>query len=191
MQIVFYPRYSRLAVNNLFKILKPGGDMLISFLATNPIYTIYENMSKCNKWKPYMQNIKRYISPYHRSENPAKEFSGILADTGFDCHLCKTIDRSYTFPNFTVLKRKFILYNRITENVLESFQYSFYLESVTAVSPFLSKIPENLRDDYISDYLKEVRRTKYVKIETNKNNNDEKICVQYKLFVVFASKPMS
>lgn len=105
--------YCRLALKNLFNVLKPGGDMLISFLATNPIFTIYENMSKNNKWKPYMQNIKRYISPYHHSENPVQEFSEIVVDTGFECHLCKTIDRSYTFPNFTVLKRKSLLIHLI------------------------------------------------------------------------------
>lgn len=59
-----------------------------------------------------------------------------------------------------------------------------------AVSPFITKIPENMWEDYIADYIKEVRRTKGVKLEENNNNNDEKIHVEYKIFVVFAIKPL-
>lgn len=59
------------------------------------------------------------------------------------------------------------------------------------MNPFIKKIPENEVDNYIEDYLKEVRKLKSITIETcNNNNNEEKIHVPYKLFVTFASKPI-
>lgn len=63
-------------------------------------------MANNNKWKPYMHDYKKYISPYHTCESPAKEFRSILTETGFDCRVCEVLDRSFTFANFNVLKRK-------------------------------------------------------------------------------------
>lgn len=53
--------------------------------------------------------------------------------------------------------------------------------------PFLARMPENLKNDYLCDYIKEVRDVEGVFIETA-NNNEEIIHCQYKLFVVFATK---
>lgn len=60
------------------------------------------------------------------------------------------------------------------------------LESITAVSPFYNKIPENLKEDYFTDYLSEVRRLKL--LEVPDNNNEERIQVPYKLFIVYAKR---
>lgn len=67
-------------------------------------------------------------------------------------------------------------------------EFALYTESVKAVSPFLSRMPEHLKEDYLADYIKEVRNVEGVCIETSENNNDEIIHCQYKLFVVYASK---
>lgn len=48
-------------------------------------------------------------------------------------------------------------------------------------------MPDHLKDDYLTDYAKEVRNVEDVCIETA-NNNDETIHCQYKLFIVYASK---
>lgn len=86
----------------------------------------------------------------------------------------KDLETLYTSSSFSLFKSIFRIFS----------------ECVKAVCPFLSKIPENLKDEYLHEYMEEVRKTKYVKIETNSNNNEEKINVQYKLFVVYASKPI-
>lgn len=101
--ILFQKRGSRRAMKNMFDMLTPGGDMLLAFLASNPIYDIYENMAKSNKWAPYMHNVKKYISPYHHSEHPENELEDILKKEGFVSHLCRVEDRTYTFPSFQIL----------------------------------------------------------------------------------------
>lgn len=85
-------------------MLKPGGDMLLTFLASNPIFEIYESLSKKGRWENYMENYKKYISPYQYSENPDKELQEILKSVGFEIHLCKVEERIYIYPNVAVLK---------------------------------------------------------------------------------------
>lgn len=81
--------------------------MLLTFLASNPIFTIYERMSKSNKWGMYMQDVKRYISPYHHSLDPVRDFERYLEEAGFEKHVCEILGRKFTFPSFTVLKRMY------------------------------------------------------------------------------------
>lgn len=90
-------------MKNMFEMLKPGGEILLTFLANNPIYDIYETMAKSNKWAQYMTNVNKYISPYHHFEEPETELENILKKEGFIVHLCRAEKRAYTFPNFTVL----------------------------------------------------------------------------------------
>lgn len=90
----------------MYELLKPGGDMLITFLASNPIYDVYQNMSKHKKWKAYTK--KEYIAPYHDNEEPEKQLKKLLLDIGFKCQVCKVENRSYTFPNLDIWKSKYL-----------------------------------------------------------------------------------
>ncbi|KAF2903031.1 hypothetical protein ILUMI_03149 [Ignelater luminosus] len=155
----------RKALSNILKMLRPGGDMLLTFLASNPIFEIYESLSKSGRWESYMENFKNYVSPYQYSSNPDKELKELLEEVGFQTQVCKVEERIYVYPNAAVLKK-----------------------SVTAVSPFYNKIPENLQADYLSDYMTEVKRLNLV--ETKDNNNEQRINVPYKLFIVYASKSL-
>ncbi|KAK4886611.1 hypothetical protein RN001_002882 [Aquatica leii] len=153
----------RKAMSNIFKMLKPGGDVLLTFLASNPIFEIYESLSKKGRWESYMENFKNYVSPYQYSEDPGKELEDILKEVGFEINLCKVDERIYIYPNVAVLKK-----------------------SVTAVSPFYNKIPEKMKEDYLTDYIKEIKRMNLV--ENCQNNNQERIQVPYKLFIVYVTK---
>ncbi|KAF5287214.1 hypothetical protein FQA39_LY15991 [Lamprigera yunnana] len=153
----------RKAITNIFKMLKPGGDALLTFLASNPIFEIYESLSKTGRWEVYMENFSNYVSPYQYSNNPCKDLEDILKDVGFDIQLCKVDERIYIYPNVAVLKK-----------------------SVTAVSPFYNKIPEKMKEDYLSDYIQEIRRMNL--LESNQNNKQERVQVPYKLFIVYVSK---
>lgn len=42
------------AMKNIYDILQDGGEALLLFLASNPIYTLYEIMARTKKWAPYM-----------------------------------------------------------------------------------------------------------------------------------------
>jgi len=46
-------------MEHMYDILKPGGEILLVFLASNPIFTMYERMAERTEWAEYM---KVYLS---------------------------------------------------------------------------------------------------------------------------------
>lgn len=86
------------------KFLKSNGDVLLTFLASNPIYDVYRNMARHKRWKEYSK--KDFIAPYHNSAEPEKQLHKVLVDSGFDVHVCKVENRTYTFPNMDIWRSK-------------------------------------------------------------------------------------
>ncbi|XP_023011797.2 juvenile hormone acid O-methyltransferase [Leptinotarsa decemlineata] len=157
-------REQRQTYDNMYKILKPGGDMLLTFLASNGIYDIYLNMAKNKRWKPYSK--KEYIAPFHGMKNPEKQLEKLLKKSGFKCNVCKVENRLFAFRN------------------LDSFR-----KSVIAVNPIIPNLPPEDVSDYMDDYVKEARGLTKITIENMNNNAEESVSVDYKLFVVHATKP--
>ncbi|CAG9819632.1 unnamed protein product [Phaedon cochleariae] len=157
-------RKQRKAFENMYKLLKPGGDIFLTFLAKTDLYQIYKNMSKNKKWKSYTK--KEYISPYHGLANPEKRLEKLLVSTGFTTTLCKTETRSFIYPNFDIYKK-----------------------SIFSVNPIISNLSPDDVPAYTEDFMKEVRNLKSVTI-SNINNNEESLTVEYQLFVVHAYKPL-
>lgn len=89
-------------------MLKTDGDILLTFLANNPIYDVYKNMAKHKKWKAYA--IKDCIAPYHGSTEPEKQLRIVLVESGFDVHICRVEDRTYVFPNMEIWRSKYSIY---------------------------------------------------------------------------------
>ena len=44
-------------MHQMFQILRPEGEMLLVFLASNPIFTMYERMAEKTEWAEYMKVI--------------------------------------------------------------------------------------------------------------------------------------
>ncbi|KAG5888277.1 hypothetical protein JTB14_025197 [Gonioctena quinquepunctata] len=159
-------RKQRQAFENIYRILKPGGDILLTFLASNSIFDIYLNMSKNKKWKPYSK--KEYIAPYHGHKHPEKSLKKIIERAGFNCRLCKVEEREFVYPNFESLRK-----------------------CVIAINPIISNLSPDDIPSYMEDFIAEVRKLKEVTFENINNNDEESIRVGYKIFVVFATKPLN
>lgn len=72
------------ALNNIYDLLKnEGGDCLLAFLATNPVYEVYKILHTNEKWAAYMQDVEQFISPLHYSLDPAQKFTQLLDEAGF------------------------------------------------------------------------------------------------------------
>lgn len=141
-------------------------------------------MSQKPKWKGHMQNFRKYMSPFQHSKNPEKDLDNMLSGAGFTSRFCRVEDRQFTYKDINTLKSKrkceFSQFNKISN----------ILGSVAAVSPFISKIHEEERKDYFSDFLAEANELEDVEIEKNTNNNQDKVHLRYKLVVLFACKPL-
>lgn len=137
------------AVQNMYKLLKPDGDMLLVFLAQNPIFEIYKQMSLSKKWAKYMTDVDRFISPYQNSKNPADQFGKLLYSSGFTEYSVDIREKFFVFEGIDLLKSRwtsskllkyhclhfsFCLYWNFTQNafhyrVCESGQSIYWADS--------------------------------------------------------------
>ncbi|XP_036329613.1 juvenile hormone acid O-methyltransferase-like [Rhagoletis pomonella] len=153
------------ALLNIYQLLRrSGGDCLLVFLANNPIFDVYIELSKSEKWGRYMTDAVQFISPLHNSSDPGAEYSKLLQEAGF--------------VNFSVEIRNEIFVYDGTQNLKDN---------VKAVCPFLERMPETQHEDFLEDVIKAVVDMKLR--EGDINARDFKFIAPYKLVVVYARKP--
>lgn len=109
---------SKIAVENLYKLLKPGGDMLLVFLAQHPMYDFYKKQSQDIRWEQYMTDVDEFITPYQYSKKPADEFRSLLKECGFiDCDV-EAREKCYVFngvqPVISMFKR-FLIFSEFNK----------------------------------------------------------------------------
>lgn len=109
-------------MSNIYRMLKSGGDMLLAFLASSPIFSIYENMAKMKRWSKYMQNIDGCIAPFQNSKNPREEYEDIISKIGFKSRFCRVEDREFTYNNVTILQSNYDKMNSQPDKFLIRFK---------------------------------------------------------------------
>lgn len=92
------------AMKNIYNLLTSEGDCLLVFLAENPIFEVYKQLSKKKKWAPFMLDVNRFISPYQHSENPADDFGNLLYATGFTEYSVVVREKLFVYDGLDVLK---------------------------------------------------------------------------------------
>ncbi|XP_053684589.1 juvenile hormone acid O-methyltransferase [Sabethes cyaneus] len=157
-------RYQNMAFSNIYNLLKTGGDCLLAFLARNPIFDIYDQLSRYPKWAEYLKDVDKYTSPYQYCENPAGEIEEILSSVGFTEYQIQIMDKLYVYEGVDSLKK-----------------------AVQAVNPFSERMTLDLQEDFLNDYVGVVNRMSLSK-DYCKDGNDRKIFTPYKLVVVYAVK---
>lgn len=153
------------AIQNMYKLLKPNGDMLVVFLAQNPIFEIYTQMSQSKKWSKYMTDVDRFISPYQYSKNPADQFGNLLSASGFTEYSVEIREKLFVFEGIDLLKK-----------------------SVKAVNPFIERIPIHEHDAFLDDYFNHVMNMRLVLDDIHTNSKTCRILTPYKLIVAYARK---
>ncbi|XP_053665457.1 juvenile hormone acid O-methyltransferase [Anopheles marshallii] len=153
------------AFSNIYQLLKTGGDCLLVFLANNPIFDIYNQLSRSPKWSKYMYDVEKYISPYQYCENPASEIEDLLCTVGFQHYQIQVRDKLYVYEGLDNLKR-----------------------AVLAVNPFSERMPAELQDKFLLDYIAVVREMYLAKGATEENDANLQFISPYKLVVVYAKK---
>lgn len=149
-----------LAVSNMFELLVDGGEALVVFLASNPIFRMYRLLAQNLKWAPYMKDVEEFMPVYQDSTDPAREFRTILKEAGFTIRTCEATEFSYTFMN---------------QNQLAA--------ALKAVNPFLPRIPQDMQHEFVMDSLILLARMEKNSILTSKAE------ARYKLLVACMKKP--
>lgn len=95
----------KLCMQSFYKLLNPGGDMFLLFLAQHPVYDVYMEQSQDNRWGKHMTDANLRMSPYHYAKNPAEEFQKLLVDCGFkECNV--KADNKYNIHTLESLTSK-------------------------------------------------------------------------------------
>ncbi|XP_046388551.1 juvenile hormone acid O-methyltransferase [Ischnura elegans] len=153
-------REQRIAMKNIHDLLMPEGEALLVFLASSPIFDVYEHMASSPKWSKYTKDYENYISPYHHSKTPTQDLKNVMIDVGFQVLNCETRDRVFVFNEFQQLK-----------------------DAVKAVNPFLDRVPRDMHEEYLSDFLLESK-----KLKTKVQVNNGKLSAKYQLFEVLVKR---
>lgn len=147
------------AVSNMFDLLVEGGEALVVFLASNPIFRMYRILAQNPKWTTYMKDVEEFMPVYQDSTDPGKEFRAILTRAGFTVRNCEATEFSYTFHN---------------QNQLAA--------ALKAVNPFLCRIPLELQHEFIMESLILLN-----KMENHLGTTRAE--ARYKLMVAYMKKP--
>ncbi|EDV33538.1 uncharacterized protein Dana_GF24959 [Drosophila ananassae] len=151
------------AMTNIYNLLRPeGGDCLLAFLASNPVYEVYKILKLNDKWSEYMQDVEQFISPLHYSQNPGEEFSQLLSDVGFIQHNVEIRNEVFVYEGVRTLK-----------------------DNVKAICPFLERMPSSLHEDFLNDFIDIVIS---MNLQQGEDNQDQKFISPYKLVVAYARK---
>ncbi|KAI9555670.1 farnesoic acid O-methyltransferase [Daphnia sinensis] len=146
-------------MEHMYDILKPGGDILLVFLASNPIFTMYERMAERTEWAEYMKDVAEYVPHYQYAARPAEMFASICRSVGLQVVECTAQERSFSFQNINIVKN-----------------------AVAAVNPFLRRVPVRLRESYLLDCLMELQKLKAP-------SADDTTVARYRLMIAHVRKP--
>ena len=104
------PFSNRQALSNIYKLLKPNGTCLLIFLISNPIYDVYTHLSTMKKYSRYMNDVKKFISPYHYEEKPLDVFESTVTHVGLKISHIEIRDQIFIYDNVEILKCKKIFH---------------------------------------------------------------------------------
>ncbi|KAF5286667.1 hypothetical protein FQR65_LT12498 [Abscondita terminalis] len=76
------------ALSNIFKMLKPGGNMFINFLGYSIIYDVYTSLKEDVVWKTHLKGYELVACPSQAHKNPAIVFEKFVKEIGFELNFC-------------------------------------------------------------------------------------------------------
>ncbi|CAG9829230.1 unnamed protein product [Diabrotica balteata] len=155
MHMVPNPRQSFI---NIKEMLKPGGQAFVSFLEQSPPDNAYHRLLKYPKWSRY----GHMLSAHYYSDNIEESYKKDIDAAGFE---------SYSFH----VEKDYPVWYQNEEDKKSAF---------TSVNDVLPRIPEELRDEYLEDYHKEI--DKDIKIMVK--DGEQVPYLNMKLFVAIMNK---
>lgn len=151
----------RATMENVFDMLKHGGNFIAAFVACTPVNEIFEIMTSTEKWKSYLSNMNNLIFPYQNYSKPENVLRKLLEDVGFTVMECVVLE------------------------VLDKFaDVDTFFESINATCQITQYLPEDLIDSYKLDFLSIAKANNFYTTE-----NDGQVILKNKLFNFHAEKP--
>ncbi|XP_056630747.1 juvenile hormone acid O-methyltransferase-like [Diorhabda sublineata] len=147
------------AFNNVYKMLKPGGQTFHVFLLPTPLDDIFYEMSKHLKWGKYGQ--ESMLSPYYFESNQQDSCKRDIVNSGFVDIEMRLEEFVHEFPHEEAWKENYI-----------------------AVNAAYSSIPLEEKEEYKKYFFKRIKE----KVIINNEDNDRFPRIRHSIFVVSAKK---
>ncbi|CAL1687505.1 unnamed protein product [Lasius platythorax] len=155
----------RQAFENIYYMLRPGGSILLLIVATHDIFEVMKIMARDIRFAPYIQDVKKYVSPFNDSPQPRKELRKLLKNIGFEVHHCSLRETTYSSKNS-----------------------NHFLSSIISIYPFLDKMPHDRKEEFKNEFTREFEKRK-ITYKTIQNNQEQRFVLDlYKILIVNAQK---
>lgn len=162
------------------------------------------------------QDASRFVPFFHRCKDSQATLRTILEDIGFEILDCSRREKSFVYQNMEILKRT--EYSRIIETYFLSLIKSknawiaeiksngdgnigwkevtrcksgliIVAGHVIAVNPFISRIPDHLKEEFEDVVLREITSQKILISNTNDGQQGYSILDKYHILVAYVKKP--
>ncbi|XP_036146184.1 juvenile hormone acid O-methyltransferase-like [Monomorium pharaonis] len=154
----------RKAFENMYRMLKPGGTILVQFIANNTALETIKKLTQDVRFAPYVK--KRYTFPFSNSIRPQEELKQLLKDIGFSvehCSLCE-VDSS-------------------------NMNLDMYLSSIMSIFPFLDAMPRDKKKEFKVEYPREYKKINKIKYGVKQcSGKEESMLNLHTLLIVYAKK---
>ncbi|CAH1407661.1 unnamed protein product [Nezara viridula] len=149
----------RQAMENMFSLLKPGGEILLMFVTpNNPVLVMFYKLNASDKWSKYIKKRQWF----YKADDPPSFFHQILEDVGFHNINCYLQKRSRRYPSLEALS-----------------------DFLKPINPYLQYIPDELKSEYRQDLIDICKREGVVKFDAV----TEELILEYHSIVAIAHKP--
>ncbi|XP_049813728.1 juvenile hormone acid O-methyltransferase-like [Schistocerca nitens] len=133
----------RVAIQNISKLLSPGGETVLIIVTGGPIYMMFETLARSSRWSAYMTDYRQFEPPYLRTQNPKADLRKYLREAGLSVKTCCSEDVTYCSVD--------------EQNVINT---------ITAINPFVGRIPQQQREAFIQDCVAEAYSNGTIRADT-------------------------
>lgn len=149
-------------LRNIFKLLKPGGDFFTVHNLSSSVYEILKYMDGNEKWNRYFDNLTQYIPFSQASTQPEEDLRDMMKEAGFVDIMVDVVHQDMVKESYEDLKTMF-----------------------TSTMRQLDRIPEELRADYIQEYIDYGFEKDLIKVRPS-----GEVTFSFNLFIAYGRKPI-
>lgn len=99
--------FFRQGVRNLYKLLKPGGQLVYITFERTPMDVAYEELDK-TKWRKY--NHSKAMSAFCKNKSPREEYQKLMSEIGFEENFITLEDERVRFPDLQTAHGEFTIF---------------------------------------------------------------------------------
>ncbi|KAF5285392.1 hypothetical protein FQR65_LT13244 [Abscondita terminalis] len=149
------------AFSNIWEIMRPGGDILLSFAPSANIFDVCRKVQHSPTWMSYLKNGSHAISPTSECENGLHALQELLERLGFTVNLCES-----------------------DEGVLKFNEKDFEIYLII-VHPYYETLSDELKKSFLQEHKNEMMKSNF--IEYTKNGEIIYV-ITFQIITVYAEK---